>query len=47
MAIEYSLSQVAKADANAPLSGPAADACNIYAMRAEILKALARAMGED
>jgi hypothetical protein len=45
--IEYSLSQVAKADANAPLSGPAADARNIYAMRAEILKAIARAMRED
>jgi hypothetical protein len=47
VAIEYSLSAVAKADANAPLSGPAADARNCYARRAEILEAIARAMRED
>ena len=45
VAIEYSLSQVAKAEANAPLSDPAANARNNYAMRAEILRALAPCNG--
>ena len=44
IAIEYSLAQVAKADAAAYLSRPESDARSIYAERAEILQAIERAL---
>jgi hypothetical protein len=43
-AIEYSLAEVAKADATAALSRPASDARNSYANRAHILSSIERAM---
>ena len=44
VAIEFSLAEVAKADAAAPLAGPEQDARCCYAKRAEILEAIECAM---